>query len=44
MCSAIFGATRHTQLEHILKTNDVVLSAECLADITEAHKSHPMPF
>lgn len=44
MCSAIFGATSHVQLEHILKTTDVELSAECLADIAKAHRSHPMPF
>jgi len=44
MCSAIFGATNQAQLEHILKTPDVKLSDECLADIAKAHKSHPMPF
>ena len=44
MCSAIFGATRHEQLEHILKTKDIELSDECLNDIAKAHKSHPMPY
>ena len=44
MCSAIFGATRHEQLEHILKTTNVKLSNECLDDIAKAHKAHPMPY
>ena len=44
MCSAIFGATRLGQLEHILGATDVVLSQECLDDITDAHKAHPMPY
>jgi aryl-alcohol dehydrogenase-like predicted oxidoreductase len=44
MCSAIFGATRHDQLEHILKTVDVKLSDECLKDIANVHKAHPMPY
>ena len=44
MCSAIFGATRHEQLEHIIKTTDVELSDECLDDIAKAHKAHPMPY
>jgi len=44
MCSAIFGATRHAQLEHILKATDVKLSDECLVDIAKAHKAHPMPY
>ena len=44
MCSAIFGATRHEQLEHILKMTDVELSQECLDDIATAHKSHAMPY
>ena len=44
MCSAIFGATRHEQLEHILKMTDVELSNECLDDIAKAHKAHPMPY
>jgi aryl-alcohol dehydrogenase-like predicted oxidoreductase len=44
MCSAIFGATRHEQLEHIVKTTDVELSDECLDDIAKVHKAHPMPY
>ena len=44
MCSAIFGATRHEQLEHILKMTDVELSQECLDDIAIAHKNHAMPY
>ena len=44
MCSAIFGATHHDQLEHILKAVDVKLSDECLKDIAKAHKTHPMPY
>ena len=44
MCSAIFGATRHEQLEHILKNTDFELSNECLDDIAKAHKAHPMPY
>jgi len=44
MCSAIFGATRMDQLEHILNGSDVVLSQDCLDDITAAHKAHPMPY
>ena len=44
MCSAIFGATRHEQLEHILKTTTIELSDECLDDIAKAHKAHPMPY
>jgi len=44
MCSAIFGATTQSQLEHILKASDVTLSQECLEDISRAHKAHPMPY
>ena len=44
MCSAIFGATHHEQLEHILKNTDFELSNECLDDIAKAHKAHPMPY
>lgn len=44
ICSAIFGATHHAQLEHILKMQDVELSSECLDDISEVHKAHPMPY
>ena len=44
MCSAIFGATQHAQLEHILKVTDVQLSQDCLNDIATAHRAHPMPY
>ena len=44
MCSAIFGATTISQLEHILKASDVTLSQECLYDISQVHRAHPMPY
>ena len=44
MCSSIFGATRLDQLEHILKTPEVTLSDEVLAEIDDAHRAHPMPY
>lgn len=44
MCSAIFGATYMEQLEHAIKSVDVTLSQECLDDITQAHRNHPMPY
>ncbi len=44
MLSAIFGATTIEQLAHILNGKDLQLSDEVLADITEAHRAHPMPF
>ncbi|CAD0185414.1 General stress protein 69 [Ruegeria sp. THAF57] len=44
MMSAIFGATSVEQLAHILSGKDLQLSDEVLADITEAHRAHPMPF
>lgn len=44
MASAIFGATRLDQLEHILKSVEVELSGEVLADIDTAHRAHPMPY
>lgn len=44
MCSAIFGATTQSQLDHILKTPSVSLTDECLQDIAAAHKAHPMPY
>ena len=42
--SEIFGATTQTQLEHILKGAELVLSDEIITAIDEVHKSHPMPF
>ena len=44
MCSSIFGATTLRQLQHILKASNVTLSEDCLRDISDAHKAHPMPF
>ncbi len=44
VCSSIFGATNLSQLQHILKMQDIKLSNECLHDITEAHRAHPMPY
>ena len=44
MCSVIFGATTMDQLEVALGADDVTLSAEVLADISAAHRAHPMPY
>ena len=44
MASAIFGATKMEQLEVALKSADVTLSDEVLADIDVAHRAHPMPY
>lgn len=44
MASAIFGATRLAQLEHLLKSVDLTLSDEVLSAIAAAHKAHPMPY
>lgn len=44
MTSAIFGATRLAQLEHILCSVDVTLSEDCLKDIERTHRDNPMPF
>ena len=44
MASAIFGATRLAQLEHILKSPQVELSGEVLGEINAAHRAHPMPY
>ena len=44
MASAIFGATTSTQLEHLLKSAEVEITAECLEDIDRAHRVHPMPY
>ncbi len=44
MDSAIFGATTSAQLEYLLKSVDVELSADCLADIDLAHRAHAMPY
>ncbi|PRY24918.1 aryl-alcohol dehydrogenase-like predicted oxidoreductase [Aliiruegeria haliotis] len=44
MGSAIFGATTSEQLQRILAGRDLVLDAETLKDINEAHRGHPMPY
>lgn len=44
MLSAIFGATRLAQLEHILAGRDLELSQEVLAEIDATHRAYPMPF
>ena len=44
MCSAIFGATQFDQLKWALGSVDITLSQECLADIADVHKAHPMPY
>ena len=44
IASAIFGATRVSQLEHILGSIEVSLSEEVLAEIDDAHRANPMPY
>ncbi len=44
MMSAIFGATRVAQLEHVLAGADLELSDEAMTEINAAHRAHPMPF
>lgn len=44
MASAIFGATTMPQLEHALKSVEVSLSDDVLAEIDAAHRAHPMPY
>ncbi|KIC07752.1 aldo/keto reductase [Leisingera sp. ANG-M1] len=44
MASAIFGATRLPQLEHLLKSVELELSQVVLDDINAAHRAHPMPY
>jgi aryl-alcohol dehydrogenase-like predicted oxidoreductase len=44
MMSAIFGATTVAQLEHILTGKDLRLSDEVVAEISQAHRAHPMPY
>lgn len=44
MASAIFGATRLAQLEHLLASVDVSLSEDVLAAIDAVHRAHPMPY
>ncbi|WP_368184485.1 aldo/keto reductase [Aestuariibius sp. HNIBRBA575] len=42
--SAIFGATKLAQLEHLLAGDDLRLSQDVLADISKAHRANPMPY
>jgi aryl-alcohol dehydrogenase-like predicted oxidoreductase len=44
MCSAIVGATNTEQLSHILASENVEITQECLDYINKAHKEVPMPF
>ncbi len=44
VASAIFGATTSEQLAYLLKSADIELSEECLKDINEIHRQHPMPY
>ncbi len=44
MMSAIFGATRVAQLEHVLAGADLELSDEVMTEINAAHRAHPMPY
>ena len=43
-CAAILGATTTAQLEHGLKAQDMVLSAELVEAIDDVHRAHPMPY
>ena len=40
----IFGATTTEQLAHILKAPSVELPEELLAEVSKAHRAHPMPY
>ncbi len=44
MASVIFGATTQEQLKVALGAADISLSDDVLAEINEAHKTHPMPY
>ncbi|MEX0284379.1 MAG: aldo/keto reductase [Paracoccaceae bacterium] len=44
MASAIFGAATQAQLETALGAADVTLSEAVLAEIAQAHRTHPMPY
>ncbi|MEX0282663.1 MAG: aldo/keto reductase [Arenibacterium sp.] len=44
MASAIFGATRMSQLEHAVKSVSVEITSEILHSIDQAHRAHPMPY
>ncbi len=40
----IFGATTLAQLEHILQAPAVTLPDDLLAEVSKAHRAHPMPY
>ncbi|MCP5036325.1 MAG: aldo/keto reductase [Rhodobacteraceae bacterium] len=44
MATAIFGARNKAQMERALGSVRVTLSDEVLAEITTAHKAHPLPY
>ena len=44
VASSIFGATTAEQLAHLLKAEDMTLSADVLKVLDETHKQHPMPY
>lgn len=44
VATAIFGATTSEQLAYLLKSVDVEPSQDCLDDINEIHRKHPMPY
>ncbi|GGB87554.1 oxidoreductase [Marivita lacus] len=44
VASSIFGATSADQLAHLLKAEDMTLSADVLKALDETHKQHPMPY
>jgi aryl-alcohol dehydrogenase-like predicted oxidoreductase len=43
MASAIFGATKQWQLKNALKSADLTLSDEVMADIQAVYRQYPMP-
>lgn len=44
VASSIFGATSADQLAHLLKAEDMTLSADVLKALDDTHKQHPMPY
>jgi aryl-alcohol dehydrogenase-like predicted oxidoreductase len=44
VASSIFGATSADQLVHLLKAEDMTLSADVLKALDDTHKQHPMPY
>lgn len=44
MASVIFGATTSKQLQYLLESADLELSQECMAEIDDVHRQHPMPY